>query len=157
MWGRRGRHASGRGRRGSPLRRPGNDVLYATGAGEIVHGRDGDDQIFGTQGRNTLEGSAGDDRLIGRAGADWFSGGPGSDVILGGKGKDAIEGDDGDDVLSGGVGMTRSSADEGTTASEADKVEFFCSARSFRVETETTGVSAMDGETGSRAVPVTTE
>ncbi|QYK42289.1 MAG: hypothetical protein KF887_03955 [Paracoccaceae bacterium] len=81
---------------------PGNDLIFAAAAPDIVTGNDGDDMLFGEGGNDTVQGGAGEDILLGGNGDDEMRGGAGRDLLMGGAGRDLLSGDSGDDVLIGG-------------------------------------------------------
>ena len=86
----------------------GNDVLTATGAGDLdLFGQAGNDRLTGSDGANRLFGQTGDDVLIGNDGADVLNGGGGNDVLFGGTGADVLGGSAGNDRLFGQAGDDR--------------------------------------------------
>lgn len=82
-------------------------VLFGTGSGEVINGRDGSDLIFGGAGNDRLNGGRGDDVLFAGLGNDVVHGGEGNDIIAGGSGDDLLQGVGGDDLLAGNLGNDR--------------------------------------------------
>src|SRR5689334_17570043 len=60
---------------------PGDDILYASAAGDTsFQGLGGSDILYGGSGNDSLDGGAGDDYLAGSGGNDSLDGGDGSDL-----------------------------------------------------------------------------
>jgi Ca2+-binding RTX toxin-like protein len=64
------------------------DLIFGTGAANVLTGTAGADEIFGQGGNDTLIGLAGNDILDGGAGNDTLVGGTGADTMSGGLGND---------------------------------------------------------------------
>lgn len=79
----------------------GDDTIFGSGAGDLLHGYDGNDKIIGRGGADKLFGDIGNDVLIGNGGDDKLQGGGGNDVLKGGPGNDTMSGDAGNDILKG--------------------------------------------------------
>ena len=97
------------GRRQSPRRLSGDDVLYGDDAGtagnDTLSGEFGTDQLFGGNGNDSLDGGSGNDTLDGGDGSDFLSGGAGDDTLTGGAGQDRFYAAVGNDqIVDFGVG-----------------------------------------------------
>jgi Ca2+-binding RTX toxin-like protein len=60
----------------------GSDIIYGSGAGNVLNGGPGTDDLFGFGGNDTLDAGAGNDSLIGGPGKDQLTGGLGPDAFL---------------------------------------------------------------------------
>lgn len=83
----------------------GNDIIYAGGGDDLVHGNVGDDILYGQDGNDKLYGDAGNDVAYGGAGNDLLEGGEGDDRLYGEDGNDTLHGGPGNDILDGGAGI----------------------------------------------------
>lgn len=81
-----------------------HDVIYGTGARDVIASGLGNDKIYGLTGNDLLNGGVGRDKLFGQGGADKLLGGGGRDVLSGQNGGDTLNGGKGNDVLIGGQG-----------------------------------------------------
>lgn len=97
-----------------------DDIIYANGGNDIVHGGADDDKIWGGDGNDNLYGEEGSDIIHGGAGDDWIVsdldnakdeswthelyGDEGNDYLQGSIGKDTLVGGTGDDSLQGQAG-----------------------------------------------------
>jgi len=86
----------------------GDNVLWGAGGNDTLNGDDGNDVILGGAGNDTINGGDHDDTLEGGLGDDSFTGGKGNDTFKYNLG-------DGDDSI----------LETGTTASSADRLEFY--------------------------------
>ncbi|MCB1558100.1 MAG: tandem-95 repeat protein [Alphaproteobacteria bacterium] len=82
----------------------GDDTLYGSSWGDIIHGNDGDDTLNGSIGNDTYYGDSGNDILFGNEGDDALSGGEGDDDLYGDQGNDTLDGGSGYNHLYGGEG-----------------------------------------------------
>jgi Ca2+-binding RTX toxin-like protein len=72
--------------------RGGNDTVYGSYRGDIIHGGTGLDELFGLGGNDTLHGGDDIDTLNGGSGADTLFGDAGQDTLIGGAGNDELNG-----------------------------------------------------------------
>jgi Ca2+-binding RTX toxin-like protein len=93
-----------------------DDVLFGSGFGDrmygrqgrdLLRGRAGNDCLFGGEGADVLDGDGGNDTLSGGDGRDRLFGGAGNDRLLGGAKGDELHGDTGNDQLFAGTGRDR--------------------------------------------------
>ncbi|MDO8632257.1 MAG: hypothetical protein Q7R41_17370, partial [Phycisphaerales bacterium] len=91
-------------------------IVFGSGANDLVQGNAGGDHLYGADGGDTLEGREGNDYLEGGRGADLLAGGSGDDTLAGGDADDILTGGQGNDVLEGGSGndIYRYSSGDGT-------------------------------------------
>lgn len=80
----------------------GDDVLYGSGASDVLTGGTGDDEIHASLVDDPRPGGSTDAEPWGSG--DWLSGGEGGDQLFGGAGNDLIEGGRGRDQIHGGGG-----------------------------------------------------
>lgn len=90
----------------------GNDTLYGQAGNDDLDGDNGNDILYGGSGNDNLSGNNDDDTLYGGSGDDTLTGGNGADILIGGSGADTARGDGGDDIfiLSEGDGTGNSFA-----------------------------------------------
>jgi len=91
----------------------GNDALYGNGGSDMLMGNAGNDQLYGAAGSDRLTGGSGDDLLYGNGGEDVFAGDAGNDILFGGAQMDIMMGGSGDDILYGNGGGDQLSGDGG--------------------------------------------
>lgn len=72
--------------------RGGNDTVYGSMRGDIIHGGIGLDELYGLGGNDTLHGGDEIDTLYGGAGDDTLFGDAGQDTLIGGAGHDELFG-----------------------------------------------------------------
>ncbi len=81
-----------------------DDIVYAQGGDDRMHGDGGDDTLYGQAGDDDLDGDNGNDILYGGSGDDNLSGNNDDDTLYGGSGDDTLTGGNGADILIGGSG-----------------------------------------------------
>ncbi len=90
-----------------------DDIVYAQGGDDRMHGHGGDDTLYGQAGNDDLDGDNGNDSLYGGSGDDNLSGNNGDDTLYGGSGNDTLTGGNGADILIGGSGSDTATGDGG--------------------------------------------
>jgi Ca2+-binding RTX toxin-like protein len=66
---------------------------------ECLVGGGGNDTLYGTKYGNIIHGGAGNDTIFGRGGIDYLTGGAGDDVLVGGADRDRMRGSEGADIF----------------------------------------------------------